>query len=523
MKLNSRVSLLLLLLTALLTASAQQPSFTVAGIKPFDKAVPGQIMEVLFEGLSSGPSPTILPETDFAIAVSQDGVKQKAKIGITKFTMIHEPNSDNSGNNTFEIGGMKMRAFHVVTFVVPKGLHPGPAEVVASYKGQRGNAVTMEIIEKPLPPALGTMSVLAVGASAPDRTPMNLQANDIGWRFERGTTALVSVQPLVDPDDPNSAVLIHFKQGNNDYEAVTRVTSTPARIDSRRRNVGMYAPREELEVDVPAALEPGRVEVKIRLKANGQLSDPVKMTAAITDATRAVETPNTTAPHIMALTPNRIGAGQMLLLSVDQRRTLEPSPKETQVVIEQDNIRYFATIEKNSAVNGPSREPNGPVGLFVRTTRQLTGRVQVRVLNPARGEQLGLSAPAALEIVDEVLPPELLGASESTDADLARLKEVYEAQKQAGREFPPYDPSHRYLTLRVRDVDLNPKFVRITFEQAGQKFTLSPDDFSLYSADALIVRVPAGLKAGNVKVSVENSGGDRYSAPATKTFVFAAR
>ena len=354
---------------------------------------------------------------------------------------------------------------------------------------------------------------------APERTPMKLEGNDLGWRLERGTTAIVSVHPLVNPDDPNSAVLIRFKQGGKDYDAVTRVMSSPAKVENRDRGVGFLAAREELEVDVPAALTLGKAEVDIRLKANGQVGDAVTLTATITDLTRVAEVPNVAAPRLLAVTPKRVGAGQSLLISIDQRRALEPSPKETQVIIEQENARYFATIEKNSALIGPSKEPDAPVAMFVRTTRQLIGRVQIRVLNPLRGEQTGLSAPVPLEIVDEVLPPELFSVSESTDAELARLKQMYATQKEAGKEFPEYDPNRRYLTLRVRDVDLNPKFVRITLEQADQKFTLSFADFSLYSNDALIVRMPQGLRSGNAKLTIENSGGDRYSSPASKSFV----
>jgi hypothetical protein len=42
--------------------------------------------------------------------------------------------------------------------VVPKGLHPGAAQVVVSFKGQRGNSIGLEIIEKPLRPLVGGMS-----------------------------------------------------------------------------------------------------------------------------------------------------------------------------------------------------------------------------------------------------------------------------------------------------------------------------------------------------------------------------
>ena len=514
--------LVLLTLPASLIGLAQQPSFTVVSIKPFDKAVPGQVMEVMIEGLGSGATPIVLPAADFKIEVSQDGTTQTAKVRIVKFTMTREANPDKSNKNIVDFAGMKMRAFQSVSFVVPQGLRPGPAEVVVSYKGQRGNSIGMEILEKPLKPIVGTTAVLAGASMPPGWTPAKLEGNDFGWRLERGVTARVSVRPLVDPDDPNSAVLIRFKQGGNDYDAVTRVTSSPEKVEQRGPGVGFMAPREELEVDVPAALTLGKTEVEIRLKANGQVSDAMTMVATITDA-RVAEAPNVSAPRLLAVTPNRVGAGQSIQISVDHLRTLEPSPKDTQVIVEQGNARYFATIEKHSVLFGPSKEPDAPVGLFVRTTRQLIGRVQVRVLNPSRGEPTGWSAPVSLEIVDEVLPPELLGVSESTDADLAKMKDMYETQKEVGKEFSAYDPNRRYLTVRARGIDYNPKFVRITLEQVDQKFTLSPSDFSFYGIDALVVKAPKDLTGGDVKLTIENSDGDRYSTPVTKSFVLPSR
>ena len=92
--------------------------------------------------------------------------------------------------------------------------------------------------------------------------------------------------------------------------------------------------------------------------------------------------------------------------------------------------------------------------------------------------------------------------------------------KQAGKEFPSYDPSRRHLTIRARGVDYNPELVRITLEQGDKKITLSREYFLSYSDEGLIVRLPEGLTAGEVEVTIENSGGDdRYSTPVTKTFV----
>ena len=516
--------LVLLILTTTINVRPQQSSFTVASIRPYDKAVPGQVMEVLIEGLGSGAGPMVIPETDFKVEVLQDGIVQKAKVRITKFTMIREANPERSNKNAVDFAGMKMRSYQAVSFVVPKGLHPGPSEVVVSYKGKRGNAIGMEIIEKPLTPVVGTSSVLAAGGMAPERTSeVKLEENDFGWRLERGTTARLYINPLVDPDDPNSAILIRFKQNGNNYDAVTRVMTSPSRVENRSRGPAFHAAREDLEVDVPAALTAGKAQVEIRLKASGQIGDAVTLTALITDVTRSAETPAVSAPRVLAATPNRIGAGQALLISIDHRRTLEPSPKETQVIVEQENVRYFATIEQNSAVLNPGTQQDEPVALFARTTQQLIGRVQIRILNPLRGEQTGLSAPVAVDIVDEVLPPELISVGESTDADLARLREMYETQKRAGKEFPAYDPNSHYLTIRARGVDYNPTFVRITLEQADRKFTLETDDLSSYSGDALVVRVPKDLTGGNVKLTIENFGGERYSAPVSKQFVLSTR
>ena len=523
MKLNSLGFLLFVLLLAT-TARPQQSSFKVASLKPYDKAVPGQVLEVLIEGLTPGTAPTILPATDFKVEVAQDGVTQEAKVRVTKFSMMGQISSEQANRNTIDIGGMKMNVYHAVSFVVPKGLHPGPAEVITSYKGRPGNSIALQIVEKPLLPVVGTTSVVAVDGMLPPSTLAGKRAgNDLGWRLERGTTATVFVNPLVDPDDPDAAVLIKFKQGDQDYDAVTRIVTTGSKVENRKNSVGFFPPREELQVEIPAALTLGKAEVEIRIKANGQVGEAVYITAMITDVTRAAEPPHVSAPRLLAITPQRVGAGQSLLISVDHRRTLEPSPKETKVVIEQENARYFASIEQNSALFGPSKDPDAPVGLFIRTTRQLIGRVQVRVLNPLRGEDSGLSEPLPLEIVDEVLPPELTGVAEATDVDLARLKEMYEIQKRAGRKFNEYDPESRYLVVKVRNIDYNPNYVRITLEQGEEKYTLTVADFSSFSSDGLIVRLPEDLTEGNVKFTIQNSGGDRYSKALTKTFVLKAR
>ena len=144
MKLSS-LSFTLLVLLIITTSITVRPqtSFKVASIRPYDKAVPGQVMEVLVEGITQGTAPAVLPPTDFKVEVSQDGVTQTATLRITKFTMMRDFDPKNPGSIN-DNSAAKMRVYHVVTFVVPKGLHPGPAEVITSYKGKRGKPVAME-------------------------------------------------------------------------------------------------------------------------------------------------------------------------------------------------------------------------------------------------------------------------------------------------------------------------------------------------------------------------------------------
>ena len=101
-----RLSLLVLLMVTTPLVVRSQQAFTVAGIKPFDKAVPGQIMDVLIEGLNSDPVSMPLPATAFKVELSQDGITQIAKVRIVKSTMVREMNPENANRNTVDFAGM---------------------------------------------------------------------------------------------------------------------------------------------------------------------------------------------------------------------------------------------------------------------------------------------------------------------------------------------------------------------------------------------------------------------------------
>src|SRR6266480_2622890 len=266
MKAATFVSLLFLVTLApfsSFTLAQQSSAIHVVQIAPYDKAVPGEIMELLVEGLEGDASPLMLPVEDFKLTVLQDGASQDAKIRTVTVTLRSDPRPMDDAKAQAGPGGLKMRSFQSVNFVVPGGLHPGEAELTLSYRGQSGNSIGLTIVEKPLRPVIGSVAVMTINASSLP-PPNRIHGNDLGWRLERGSTARVSVSPLTDPEDPNSAVVVRFKQGDVYYDAQTRVTNQPFRVENRNRGVGFFPARDILEVDVPAALTMGPADVEIR-------------------------------------------------------------------------------------------------------------------------------------------------------------------------------------------------------------------------------------------------------------------
>ncbi|HYH85527.1 MAG TPA: hypothetical protein VEX60_08590, partial [Pyrinomonadaceae bacterium] len=374
---------------------------------------------------------------------------------------------------------------------------------------------------------LGGVAITSIApASLPPPPPRGTPFKGPGLRFERGAKKVeIHVRPLVDPEDAEAAILIRFKQGGAYFDAEARVIHQEKRTENFNGGVRFLPTRDVLEVDIPEQLSTGEAEMEVRLRAGGQTGDAVLMPVTITDAERAYEAPEKVAPRMLAVAPRRLGAGQALMISVDHRRTLDPDPSKVVVVVEgQDGARYTLKPEMNSVVHKPDTPPDAPVLLIARTTQKIIGAAQVRLVNPARGEQEGgLTEPVAIEIVAEPLAPELISVAESTRDDLAQLRRMYEAQMSAGRPFPEYDPASRYITIRANGFDYNPRFLRVRLEQEGRGATLGAGDFSLFTSNAVIVRVPKNFVAGAVRVSVENRGASGYSAPVVKTFELSAR
>jgi hypothetical protein len=507
-------SLLLPTCTPFVFASIQaQPAIRIKINQPYDKGVPGLILELQVAGLG-GTLETSLPAEDFTVEVTQDGVAQKIKARLVRHTMTAENNADGTQG--------EFKSFYNVSFVVPQGLHPGEASVLLSYRNKHSDQASLMIVQRPMKPLVGGLVALSVG-SALGKIKGNPMLADRGMRLERDSQVELRVLPLTDPEDNNSAVLIRFKQGNNSYDGNARVVHHAQRTEQMDGGVAFLPADDVLEVQVPAALSMGPADMEIQVRANGQDSEPTMLKVQITDATRIAEAPAENAPRLLAVAPDRIGAGQTFMVSVDYLRTLNPDPAQAMILIEQGPVRYVVKPDMNSALRMPNWRPDAPVVLMARATRQFFGPAKIHVFNALRGEQGGLSEPKSIEILDEVLPPEVSSVAESSAGELAPLTQMYEIQHKAGRPFPEYDPENRYITIRGQGFDFNPWLVRIELEQKGKKATLAYRDFSFQGNAFMIVRVPEPIGPGPVTIRMQNRSEDSFSEAVVKTFELSKR
>ncbi len=506
-------------------AAQAEGALRIAEAAP-DRAVPGQIIELRVEGFDER---FITPPTGDALSIllTQDGSTLSARARTAASVIVREgPPSAGAGSS---IG---MKAYQGLTFAVPRGLHAGEAEVVVSYRGRKSAPFKLNIAERPGRPLVGTTRVVSIApASLPPPPGAGSAAtrSSMGLRFERGAKGVeIHVRPLADPDDAEAGVLVRFKQGGAFYDAGARVVHNEGgRQDMPNGGFRLMPTRDVLQIDVPELLAPGEAEMEVSLRAAGQTGDPVLVPVTVTDAGRAFESPKEAAPRVLAVAPRRLGAGQALMISVDRRRSLDPDPDKTVVVFETPDGAWSFKVkpEKMSAARAQAASPDAPVLLIVRVPKQITGDVRVRLHNPARADYEGASSePARIEVVPEVVAPEVQGVAEASAVELSQLRQISAAQAADPRVRPAYEQGVRYASIRATGLDPDPRYLRVRMEQEGRgAVTLERGDFALYSNDAVIVRVPKGFGPGTVTVSVENRGSTGYSAPVVKTFELSAR
>jgi hypothetical protein len=502
---------------------AQQGELKIDGSSAGEGAVPGQMIEVFVAGISSQMGPPI-PLDRFQVLVTQDGVTRQAKVRSAALGLMNprvqlrSPSSpgEKIPDISEQLAGAK--PYQLVTFTAPLDLHEGDAGVVVKYRERHSNEFTFKVANRLPSPRIGVGLELAMTSSQP--TPPNLddvkQGAKRGLRLERGRDVEISVHPLIDPEVPDSGVVVTFKQGSLSKDVNAKVIRRGGTESDGTTTI--FAPvRYQVTAHAPEELDLGAARIEVRLMLRGQMSEPASADVLITDSSGNAGSADVFKPNVTNMGERRIGIGQAITVSVDAK-WLEPDPSKALIVLEQGSKRVELEPEMNSAALRNRLHGRTPAILIARVEDgDLTGKVTVRVYNPAKGERDGLSEGTTIEIVDEVVPPLGIKVSEAGKQDIAMLRALREEALKQGRAFPDYDPDARYVTIRAIGLDYNPHYVRIKFEQGGRQFILKYEDFSLIIEDRLVVRVPGAIMPGSVQLTIQNKGASGLSDPVIAT------
>lgn len=516
-----RTLMLLVLLALSEVAFAQKSDLRIDGISYAAGAVPGQMVTVFVAGLSEQPGPPI-PLDRFQVAVTQDGVAHQAKVRSVALGFMNPrvpttpPSSppEKFPDLNEQLSGMQ--PYQSVMFTVPPGLHEGDAAVAVSYRGRRSNEFTLKITSQlPKPRIAYTLAVATMVSRPAPIDPADLKNKTPTLRLERGRNNALSISPLIDPEAPDAGVLVTFKQGS----LIREVSAKVIRRDGTEHQgtTIIFAPiRYEVSVPTPDELQLGAAQIEVRLKLNGQISEPEFADVLITDSSGDAGGASAYRPRPTILGEQKIGFGQALQVSIDAK-WLDPDPSKTLIVLEQGSKRFEVKPEFNTATHRARLSELAPAVLFVRLQEDLLGKASLRVHNPARGERDGLSESVPIEIVEEVVPPLAIKVGEAEKQDITMLRALRDARLKQGRDFPEYDPQARYVTIQAIGLDYNPNYIRVKFEQGGRQFTLKYEDFSLTMGERLVVRVPDAIQPGSIKLTVQNKGKGRWSDPVIAT------
>lgn len=525
MRLSAKVLVMMCLLAGV-TANAQKKEIKINKLLTETTAVSGQLMELKLEGIAD-ETMLAIPADKFEVLVTQNGVTQPTKVHSTTVYMIQEwalakkqASADGAAatpvDNKESAGQMKF--YQAVLFTVPQKLGQGEASIVVKYRGRPSDEFKVNLVSQPpTPKILVYLKTATTTSTIPPQSP-NVERNKVPrLTFERGRETQLDIMPLIDPETPDSAVLVTFRQGSASYDTTAKVKRVEG-VEPSGGNIMFVPLRYDVTVKTPEQLTAGPVQVEVRLRANGHTSEAGSIDAVVTDATFDNDHPADIAPLITDIDRTTVGIGQSFYLSLNDSQKLDPDPSKTLVILEQDGNRIELKPESNSAIFTKSRGLSAPAMLLVRVGKEITGKVSVKVYNPARGEQKGLSKGVPLEIVDEVLPPVIKKIADAGKQEMALLKSLHDQAVKAGYDFKEYDPNSRYVSIEAVGLDPNPNFMRVQFEQGGQKYILKFSDFSITAMGMNIVRLPAAIKPGEVQVTIQNIGAGRMSKAITYTF-----
>ncbi|MEW6211917.1 MAG: hypothetical protein AB1631_26410 [Acidobacteriota bacterium] len=478
----------------------------IESIFPYNTVVSGQIVRLVATGVGERSLYEQVSQDGFKVQITQDGATHEAKIGSV-------------GSSMWSIGSPPaMNLCRSIDFIIPRGLHEGDAQLTLIHQKRRSSPLALQILSRPArPQVLHVMKIVDITGPSSGDLPGLKQGNSPLIRFETGRESALGVQPLIDPDQEDAAILVTFKQGGQSREVQAKV------VYYRANEQAMISPpRYEARVRAPEGFTPGEAELEVRIRANGQLSEPEKLTVLLVTPKLAAGYTEGVAPRLVNISPSKVGVGQSVMISVESRKSLGPNLTKTLIVLEQNGRRYRIKPELNSATNLPAALAEAGVLLIGRIGGEVTGKVEVKVLNPSHGEEAGLSEGLPLEILDEVLPPENVSVHQSSDIELGPLRQIHEVMQRT-RGTSPYEPGARYLTIQAAGLDYNPDYVRIEIEQNGRVVRLKKEDFSLSIPRMMIVRLPDSIKSGQTQVSISNQVKDRVSEPVKRTLEISER
>ena len=485
-------------------ALAQKADIRIVRAASGDRATPGQLVQLFVDGLRTRTMPA--PVEQFEVVVTQDEKALQAQVRMVSEVFVRTA-ADGSAKpgEDWDIRELLANTAKMtdVLFTVPTTLHEGKAWVVVVYRDQHSDAYALTIV--PRISALD-ISVPGVTFSVSDRPQAGSEptsgSSRPAPRLERGQETTLLVTPLVDPEVADVALLVTFTQGESRSEATARIIKHDP-VEQANGMISFGSLNYEVRVRTPAGLAIGPVEIEVRERVDGELSEPGRTTAQIIDPAEAA------GPRIVLVDPGKVGIGQAFVLLVDDPRRLQPDPDSVVVVLEQNDKRVELKPETNAALDdgGPQFMP---VMLTVRIGAEITGRATLRIHHPARGAA-GLCAPVPIEIAPEVLAPEVRKLAEATKQDLAQWQAVSQKTATSAHPYPGYDRKRRYVTIDAKGLDLNPDHVRVTFYQDGRIYTLNDQDFGFGLGDHRVVRLPDEIKTGTVTVSIQNVAAGQLS------------
>ena len=494
---------LLLLVTCSAFARTQEDNPLVVQPEASNKTgFPGQIFSLALNLKKGTETSSQVTQEGYEVEIIQGSIRRQVTVWRTG---LFRP---------APLPGKSAVLYRQLEFFMPYGLSEGDAVVAAIYQGQRSDEHHFKINARPVPVVIGR-NIVSIGPS--DRiSPAQEKTTRQPLTLENGKENSLTLRPLFDPDDKDAELLVSIKQNEQLYSVKGQV------VLHASKNDGFPAsPPWEAQVSLPDRLAAGEALLEIRVRIKGVESELTTEKVLLRTSAELAEEKRRTEvmpPRLAHMDPQKASVGQVIRLLVENRTTLEPSPGNVLVIIEQDNRRYELKPIFNSALKArtaPAATLNKieiPELAFLsfRLGPDVIGKVMIRILNPAQGSEAGLSNGLPMEIAADVIQPSNI---EVTEALRNEVEEMNQQLKSARGVQPHLDTNKRYIRMRAEGLSLGDS-PEIKFEQTGRVFTYSDFQNLLVMEETMYLALPDAIEPGEVIVSVANRVGDRTSIPA---------